>query len=180
MGWNHGLSFNARGAPSGPGDLVNISPILGRECPKSTGALACRCSSPRTQVRLGCWISLIASAACNFPPVESNEIVLTVGGAGVVADIGSGGNPSCPFCLFILSVHRFACLGLPQQPLPRLGARRVPVALLDKQRWTFPVPAQSSCIVGDLLAGPFVTRVVICIIRFLRLAPAGCHLFRPT
>ncbi len=40
-----------------------------------------------------------------LPPVESNEIVLTVGGAGVVADIGSGGNPSCPFCLFILSVQ---------------------------------------------------------------------------
>jgi hypothetical protein len=40
-----------------------------------------------------------------LPPVDSNEIALTVSGAGVVADIGSGGNPSCPFCLIILSIQ---------------------------------------------------------------------------
>jgi len=40
-----------------------------------------------------------------LPPVESNEIGLSIGRAGVVADMGSGSNPSFPFPLFILSVQ---------------------------------------------------------------------------
>ena len=40
-----------------------------------------------------------------LPPVESNEIGLSTGGAGVLADMGSGGSPSFPFCLFIFSVQ---------------------------------------------------------------------------